>query len=154
VRFHLELKIEINKKIYYEFSEFLLNCGFEFHLKEFKKYIRSNRTTHILIDDKIITKGTYKIMPIMLRKAFEDVILELNPDLRPLTKIYSKKFFEISRQNNIRDILENYYICNENKVLDSSGKYTLFRHNTDIDPHLYIKTFLYPGILMSKLENK
>ena len=77
-------------------------------------------------------------------------INKVNSDVneKEILKIYSKQYLRILVQNNLMEILKEYYICSNQKYL-AGGKY--IKSNLEIEPREYLKTFLYPIILSTKL---
>ncbi len=140
---------ETNQEPCGKFSEFILEKGFKFHLDYHERYIRSNRTSYFWKNKELIIKGTYKYLP----KKLYDIIIDVlsgNPiDYKKIQKIYSENYFNIIILNNLREILKDYYSCENEKYLGTDGKYISDHKN--IDPKNYLKTFLYPIILSTKI---
>lgn len=131
------------------FTQFINRCNFEFHFDKYSKYIRSNRTTFLLnknLDD-IIIKGHYKHVPKKLKTFMIEILLQQSKSRETINHIYSKKFFKILQKNNVINLLQNYYLCDKNKVIDHTGKYVPLQNNTKVDPAIYRKIFLHPLII-------
>lgn len=164
----LELKkdgclISVNTDTYYRlthlsestqpFTSFIIKHNFKYHIKEFDKYLRSNRTSYYLSQNLEI-KGIYKYLPPNLLEIVEHIFLTNsidNIDFDGLNKIYSTNYFKICMFNNLTNILSKWYICSNEKLLNKNLEYVSFSKNIDINPFNYIQTFLYPSILSTKL---
>jgi len=73
-------------------------------------------------------------------------------DRAEILKIYSNKFWNIIQVNSLTDLLNQYYICSNGRIVDFSGKYQKYNIKAQIDPRLYIKLFIYPALLSTKLD--
>jgi len=72
-------------------------------------------------------------------------------DSYELIKIYSKQYFNILVINNLTDIIQDYYLCSNNRYLAEDGKYVTKLHDNNIVPRNYLKTFIYPIMLSTKI---
>jgi hypothetical protein len=126
-----------------KFNNFLIENNFNFHINEYSKYIRSNRTTILLSDDlsNLSIKGVYKHTPIQVPEIMKNILLKNDQKIPDLNRIYSHKFFKIIQKNNLKTYLQNYYLCDKNKVISNDGKYVRFQYDTQIDPNIYKKLF-------------
>jgi len=115
------------------------------------KYIRCNKTSYFWNGSDIIIKGMYKYIPLKLLENQKKIFLNEKIDSENLLKIYSKKYFEIIEMNYLKDLLKDYYICSNNKYLTFDGKYNSKLKDSIIDPKNYLKMFLYPIILSTKI---
>lgn len=133
-----------------DFNKLLHKNNFIFHVTEHEKYIRSNRTSYFWDGKELIIKGTYKHIPLKLIALQKQLIQDGSYDQKEILKIYSRSYFEICKVNHLNEILNNYYICGNKRYLAADGKYVV-KLIDNIDPRNYLKTFLYPIILSSKL---
>jgi len=60
-------------------------------------------------------------------------------DSYELIKIYSKQYFNILVINNLTDIIQDYYLCSNNRYLAEDGKYVTKLHDNNIVPRNYLK---------------
>jgi len=134
-----------------EFIQFIISNQFIIKINEYESYIRSNKTSYFWDKNELITKGTYKYIPIKLLEIQKKILLHDKIDQKRLLKIYSRPYFEIIRLNNLNEILENYYKCSNNKYLNSNGKYITKLKDTIIEPRLYLQIFIFPIILSTKI---
>jgi hypothetical protein len=72
--------------------------------------------------------------------------------LEKIREIYSVNYLKICRLNGLNELLENYYICDNDCVIDESGNYVKLGMNTKIDPGNYLRTFIFPAILTTKMR--
>ena len=79
----------------------------------------------------------------------QDVDVE---ELQKLKTVYSPRYFQFVIGNNLDEILLDYYICENGKFLDASGQYINYRRNMNIDPGMYLRTFIYPVIASVKMK--
>lgn len=129
------------------YTKYLLERGFAFHLTEYLKYLRCNQTSFIISQDENLTiKGNYKKCPSELHKIINDILLNKNYDENEILKIYSKKYFYILQKFSLMQVLKEYYIV-EGEIINSEGKYKKYNTNLEIDPRLYLKLFVFPTIL-------
>ncbi|MFW6219572.1 MAG: hypothetical protein ACOC33_01885 [bacterium] len=138
------------------FINFLLSNGFNFHIDTYLKYLRSDKTTTVLKesnnDYELIIKGIYKYLPSYIIDINKAILCDENPDLDQLNKIYSIDYYNIIKRNNLSDLLENYYICSNNCVLNNMGKYEKIKISNNIYPRLYLEKFIHPVLLGQKLK--
>jgi len=135
------------------YSQFLLKWNFKFHNQKYRKYVRANKTSLFITDrDLFIRKGIFKYCPKELEETVNIILSGGHFDKEKILKIYSSKFWNIIQMNNLTDLLDQYYICSNNKIVDFSGKYQKYNIKAQIDPRLYIKLFVYPALLSTKME--
>ena len=134
------------------YTKKLIEKKFQFHTTTYQKYVRSNRTSLFLADNKLQIKGIYKYFPKQTRQLALDVLLEKGINLKKLKEIYSDKIWNIIKQNALREMLENYYVCENDQVVDYTGRYVKLSINTEVDPRLYLKLFVFPSILLNKIN--
>ena len=135
------------------FAQFCEKHNFIFHIDTYLKYIRSNRTSLFFDKDyNIKMKGIYKYMPDELFKVNKRLLLDENFDLNYLSNIYNSDYFYIIKRNNLYDLLKKYYICNNDKILGEKGAYEIYKHTINIEPRLYLKTFIFPVLLSQKIN--
>ena len=132
-----------------KFSEFILESKFNFHLDYHERYVRSNRTSYFWKNKDLIIKGTYKYLPKKIHNFILDIFNGNQLDYKNIQQVYSENYFNIVVLNNLQDILKEYYLCSNEKYLDSNGKYN--NNYKDLEPKNYLKTFLYPIILSTKI---
>lgn len=135
----------------YQFIEYILNNKFEFHMTEHEKYIRSNRTSYFLTNNELIVKGIYKHSPPYIKNLQKMIIQNNFEDFNDILQIYSRMYFDILSINNLYELLNEYYICDNKRYLAEDGKYIIKEKDKNIDPRNYIKTFIYPIVLSTKL---
>ena len=132
------------------FTKFIIDNGFTFHVDNYAKYIRCNRTSFLLGTQlnikNFIIKGQYKHVPVKLLEIMFNILLKNEYDETLINRIYSHKYFKILKYNNLQKQLTNYYTV-ENKILNYEGRYTRFNFKTIVNPELYKKMFIYPMIL-------
>lgn len=143
------MRIEnINEEPVGRFSEFIINQGVKFRITKYYKYIRVNKTSwYWQSNNDLIIKGLYKYTPKKLYEYMIKILNEEKLDVQKILKIYSSKYFQIIVINNLDKILNEYYLCSNNKYL-VDGKYC--NDFKDINPREYLKTFLFPVILSTK----
>jgi hypothetical protein len=122
----------------------------------FAKYVRSNRTSFMLgkslkIEDFII-KGQYKHVPRKLLKIIHQIIVTNRYNIELINKVYSDLYFKILQVNNIKEYLLDYYIVESNKIINFEGKIASFNINTEVDPNLYKKIFIYPMLITNTIN--
>jgi uncharacterized protein (UPF0333 family) len=71
----------------------------------------------------------------------KNILLKNDQKIPDLNRIYSHKFFKIIQKNNLKSYLQNYYLCDKNKVISNDGKYVRYQYDTQIDPNIYKKIF-------------
>lgn len=136
-----------------KFTRFIWSKGFRFHLSPYKVYVRSNRTSFFLTDsNEMIVKGQYKHIPSELCKIIKNILIRDEIDHNLIRKIYNRYYWNIIRSNNLMDSLEKYFICDNKKVIDFQGRYKPLNQSVIVDPIMYLKLFLYPIILSTKLK--
>ena len=135
----------------YEFLNYVLLNNFEFHMSQHDRYIRSNRTSYFWDGSNLIIKGTYKHSPIYIKKLQKLIIQNNFENYNEVIKIYSRHYLNILLLNNLNELLNEYYICDNKRYLSADGKYVVKAKDNDIDPRNYIKTFLYPIVLSMKI---
>lgn len=137
-----------NSKLYHFYQD---NYNFKFHLKTYKQYVRYNKTSYFLDDnDELILKGQYKIRPQNLLNSAGEILRGNEIDLENLNKIYSKKYLNILKQNNLTRTFQQYYV-NDNKYLNNIFKYSHYIDLQDINnlfPKNYLKLFIYPLLVI------
>jgi hypothetical protein len=138
------------------FTQFILQNNFSFHMDYFAKYVRSNRTSFMLgkslkIEDFII-KGQYKHVPRKLLKIIHQIIVTNRYNIELINKVYSDLYFKILQVNNIKEYLLDYYIVESNKIINFEGKIASFNINTEVDPNLYKKIFIYPMLITNTIN--
>ena len=144
--------LNINEKTTQDnFINFVLSHNFEFHMTQHEKYIRSNRTTYFLTNGELLIKGIYKHTPGYIKQLQKDILLQNFNNFREILKIYSKQYLNILLSNNLNELLNEYYICDNKRYLADDGKYVLRSKENNVDPRNYLKTFIYPIILSMKL---
>jgi hypothetical protein len=122
----------------------------------FAKYVRSNRTSFMLgksleLEDFII-KGQYKYVPRKLLNIIHQIIVTNRYDIELINKVYSDLYFKILQVNNIKEYLLDYYIVESNKIINFEGKFVSFNINTEVDPNLYKKIFIYPMLITNTIN--
>jgi hypothetical protein len=130
------------------FIEYILSKKISIHITEFHKYVRSNRTSY-LCGNTLVVKGIYKHFPPFLLQLQNMIINNESIGVDELLKIYSFNYFKIVFNNHLNELLNQYYICNNQRVINSDGKYV--KSPSETDPEYYLKLFIYPLILSNKL---
>jgi hypothetical protein len=143
--------LSIHEKPLGDFSKSIIDKSFQFHFTQYDKYIRSNKTSYFWDGNVLEIKGTYKHIPPKLNEIQTKILQEEYDDFQDLLKIYSKQYFNIASINNLTKILKEYYLCNNERYLADNGKYVTKLNNENIDPRNYLKTFIYPIILSTKI---
>lgn len=138
-----------------KFTQFVLSCGFTFHHDQYSRYVRSNRTSFLLNKrfDKLSIKGIYKYIPSKLKEIVIQTMLSNYKELNKCVDIYTQVFFKILQKNTLINYLNDYYICDNNKVIGKDRKYTMFNFNSDVDPKQYLKIFINPIIITNNLDS-
>jgi len=141
-----QLILAVNQEEYFKNSltQFIFKNKFKFHLNDYNLYLRSNRTTFTVRDNKLFIKGKYKYLPNKLYCFLNDFMNGVNVDLFELKKIYSTTFYNIIQHNYLKEYLNNYYVCKNQKVLNSENKYVTYSIHTHIDPMIYLRNFVFP----------
>ena len=137
-----------------DYSKFLINNNFQFHIKSYSHYIRSNKTSIFIEDmnEKMTIKGIYKYFPKKLEAIIFKILAGEKINMTNLLNIYSKKYWNIIKSNMLTEFLENYYICGEDKLLNYEGKYQKFNNLVEVDPRLYLRLFVFPSILFKRIN--
>lgn len=147
--------VNLNQEIFNNlpFTKFLIDTNFTFHLKEFENYYRSNKTSvfHEGIETDIDIKGKYKYMPSLMKTIIKKILQYDKIDLVQLKEIYSSNYFKICQQNGLTELLDQYYICDNECILDRVGNYIKYTHMISTDPSIYLRTFIYPPLLSTKM---
>jgi hypothetical protein len=135
------------------FTKFLIDKEFVFHLTEYESYYRTNKTSifHKNNEEDIIVKGKYKYMPKQMNNIIKAILEHRLKDLNKLRTTYSSDYFKICQQNGLTELLDSYYICDNDCVLNRVGNYIKYTHIVDIDPMVYLRTFIFPPLLSTKL---
>ncbi len=141
--------ININEETSYEFINFVKEHNFIFHTYQYERYIRSNRTSYFLRGTEFIVKGMFKHAPPYIRQLQKEILHNNFENFKKILKIYSKQYLNILLINNLTELLNEYYLCSNKKYLSEDSKYV--SHPSTIIPRTYIKSFLYPIILSTKL---
>jgi hypothetical protein len=134
-----------------DFSKMVIDNNFQFHFTQYDKYIRSNRTSYFWDGNTLDVKGTYKHVPPKLNEVQKKILEEEFNDFQEILKIYSKQYFTILTTNNLMKLLKEYYLCGNERYLADNGKYVTKLNNSDISPRNYLKTFIYPIVLSTKI---
>lgn len=136
-----------------EFSRFILNHNFKFHVETYKFYMRHSKTSFFLKQNNIWKlKGNYQLIPEKLKEYMLNIVEGDNKDIEELKKIYSISYFKIIKLFSLNKLLEKFYICDK-KVLGVTGKYEKFNFKTQVDPNLYLKLFINPILIVLSQEN-
>ncbi|MDD4081744.1 MAG: hypothetical protein PHD05_00010 [Sphaerochaetaceae bacterium] len=139
----------IDKNTIGPFINFIVSNKFSIHITEFRKYIRNNRTSYLLGEELLLVKGIYKHSPQFLFQLQSKIMNNEVIDYDELLKIYSLNYYKIIINNHLNSLLNQYYLCDNQKVINSNSKY--ITSITEIDPEIYLKLFIYPLVLASKL---
>lgn len=142
------------KQLNREFTSFIFSHNFKYHITEYEKYLRSNKTSYFVTKDNVDIKGKYKYLPPSLLEIVKFIFFTNSSsevDFNSLNKIYSKNYFKICLYNNITETLNQWYLCSNGKILNKSREYVSLTKDVDMEPFNYIQTFLYPSILATKL---
>lgn len=138
------------------FVSFIHECNFEFKIDDYLKYLRSNKTSVFLkeVDNnyKIIRKGIYKYIPPYIEEQIMKLLTDDVIDVDNLNKIYSLKYYNIVRTNNLIELFEKYYVCSNKTLLNQNLKYEKIKLNNNIAPRNYLEIFLFPVLLGEKLN--
>ena len=135
------------------FNKYLINTGFTFHLTEYLFYYRAYKTSTFYNreEEKLIVKGRYKYMPKKMKEIILKILALLHDDLDQIREIYTPEYLKICEQNGLNEILDDYYICDNDCVINSTANYVKYNHTVHIDPMVYLITFIYPPLLATKL---
>lgn len=134
-----------------EFTEYIFNNNFKISLDYHMKYIRCNRTSYFWSGQNLTIKGQYKYCPIKIYELQNKILKEEDVDFSNYEKIFSQNYFNILVTNNLNEVLKDYYLCNNNKYLSQEGKYIQILKEDNISSRNYLKTFIYPIMLSTKL---
>ena len=134
-----------------QFSEKVIQCGFQFHFTQYYKYIRSHRTSYFWDNNSLEIKGIYKHVPKKISELQFKLFHDEDIDFNEISNIYSQKYFTILTSNNLRDILNDYYLCSNKRYLAEDGKYIIRFDKQTISAKNYMRTFLFPIILSNKI---
>jgi serine/threonine protein kinase len=134
-----------------ELTKFILSNQFTIKSDRYVKYLRSNKTSYFWDGKELIVKGIYKYAPKKLAEIQKKLFNNEEIDHDNVLHIYSKDYFDIVVLNNLDNILDNYYLCTNGKYLTIDYKYESKLKNAIIDPKMYLKTFLYPILLSTKM---
>ncbi len=132
-----------------KFIQFIISKNFSLKVKTYSLYVRCNKTTFTWNEDELLIKGNYKYIPKKIRDVQISILKRQSLNLRDLEKIYSTKFLQIAMYNNLNQILRDYYLCDNNKYISAKGIYTT--EMSDISPRLYLKIFIFPLLLATRL---
>lgn len=135
------------------FTHFLIDNDFNFHLTEYQSYYRANKTSifHINGDEDIDVKGKYKYMPKRTPKIIKSILELKSVDLDQLQENYTSKYFKICQRNGLIELLEDYYICDNDCIINPDGNYIKYSQFVEIDPMIYLRVFIFPALLTIKL---
>ena len=144
----------ITENASHEIIKFILNSEFKFHTKEYSRYLRENKTSYFLDTDNILDiKGIYKHMPEYISNKILDIYSGINLlNIDEILYIYSNIYFQTISTNNVIELINKYYICNNKKILNHKGKYDTYKRNININPNIYLQIFIFPVILANKLD--
>lgn len=122
--------------------------GFIIRTTPYSKYIRYQRTSHYLSEEKELTiKGVFKDRPRFLSDLAAKILNKEEIDFDTINKIYSNIYFEIIRQNMLDEVFMKYYACDGKKYLNKDFRYDKLKTVTQIknlSPKSYLKLFIYP----------
>jgi hypothetical protein len=143
--------MNIHEHQFGNFSKSIIDNNFKFHFTQYDKYIRSNRTSYFWDGNVLNIKGTYKHIPPKLNEIQKKILEDEFDDFQNILKIYSKLYFNILTTNNLMKLLKEYYLCDNERYLADDGKYVTKLNNSNINPRNYLKTFIYPIMLSTKI---
>ena len=129
------------------FLKYINEIGFKFHIEEYDYYIRCNHTSWFWSQQnkKLKMKGFYKKTPEKVNKYYNDLFIGNTTDVKKFKEIYNIDSFKFIKSNNLKNILNKYYMCDEETILNSTGKYEKYNWlKSKINPDLYLKTFIFP----------
>ena len=122
--------------------------GFTIRTTPYSKYIRYQRTSHYLSEEKTLTvKGVFKDRPQFLSDLSTKILNKEEVDFDPVVKIYSNLYFEIIQQNMLDEVFMKYYACDGRKYLNNQFRYDKLHTISQIknlSPKSYLKLFIYP----------
>lgn len=135
----------------------LKECNFVIHLNKYNKYIRISRTSFFIDENnQMIIKGRFKHIPKILKNEINSILIDHNNydknNLNRLKRIFSRKYIKICYLNNLKEIIEDCYLCDNNKFLDEKEKYIEYnRENVlKIEPNIYLQLILFPIIKLNR----
>lgn len=129
------------------FLKYIDEIGFKFHIEEYDYYIRCNHTSWFWSQQKkkLKMKGFYKKTPEKVNKYYNDLFIGNTTEVKKFKEIYNIDSFKFIKSNNLKNILNKYYMCDEETILNSTGKYEKYNWlKSKINPDLYLKTFIFP----------
>lgn len=123
-----------------------LNKYFDLHVEKYDFYLRVNKTSYIMKDGELYLKGAFKYYPDFLHKYIKKIIYSefTKDDEEFLLSIYNKKYLSILNQFKMNSLLRKYFICSNNKIINSQKNYDSIMKIENISPKMYLKIFLYP----------
>ena len=128
--------------------KYFTDKGFTIRTTPYSRYIRYQRTSHYLSEEKTLTiKGVFKDRPRYLSDLAARILNKEDVDFITTEKIYSNIYFEIVRQNMLDEVFMKYYACDGRKYLNKDFRYDRLRTITqikNISPKSYLKLFIYP----------
>lgn len=135
----------------YPFTKYLIDSNFRFHVDLYHTYYRSQKTSAYFQVGELTIKGKYKYMPKKIESLITDILNLKSINTKLLKSIYSTKYFKICQMNGLIELLEDYYICDNDCILDRNGNYIKHTNLSETEPIIYLRTFLYPAILATKM---
>jgi len=130
------------------FLEFIFE-HFKFHIKELEYYIRCNNTSLMWGNNELKIKGRYKHVPKKIKELYIDTF-NGSFNFNIFNEIYSNRVYDIIKLNNLKEILNDYYICSNGKVLNLQGQYDNWKIN-NVDPMIYLNSFVNPIVLFTRI---
>ena len=128
--------------------KYFTDKGFVIRTIPYRKYIRYQRTSHYISEEKKLTvKGIFRDRPPFLSNLAEIVLNEEEVNWDFVDQIYSNRYFEIVRQNMLDEVFMKYYACDGRKYLNKQFRYDKLGPITQIknlSPKSYLKLFIYP----------
>ena len=148
-KFYLD---QIQNIIDSEFLEFIEKNQFIFHMDEYDYYIRCNKTSIFWSENgDLRIKGLFKHVPSGVKEIISSIFKGDNIDFNIIKEVYSELYFKVIRHNNLLDILNKYYMCEDGRVINYQSQYEKYNYyKTNIDPSIYLKTWIYPVLLFQK----
>lgn len=129
------------------FQEFVIKAGFKFHVTHYDYYIRCNNTSWFWKDQdqSLKLKGIYKYVPPKIKEFYENLFSGKSADIDYLRKIYNDISLQFIRKNNLSDLFKDYFFCDDERIMNSTGKYEKYQWNaSQINPKLYLYNFIFP----------
>ena len=137
-----------------EFSKFIINNNFKFHITLYKFYMRHSKTSFFLTKDNLWKlKGNYKLIPEELQNIILRIVEGENVNLEDIKKIYTLTYFKIIKIFNLNKLLNKFYVCDQ-KILGITGKYEKVTYKVKVDPSLYLKLFITPVLIILSQETQ